>query len=136
MDSRTTRGISSVIVSALSSNAHQWIGDLAASLEMTETEAHVCAQSNGQPQLSENGTFSSLRSLCPEVHDKVFAFLQQKAETGILMKVQAQCRNTIDILSDALERYPYVLNRSYIKCMNTADHPFKTRYPLPLLQRR
>lgn len=73
---------------------------------MTETEAHVSAQRKNQPELTDNGTPSPLRTLCAEVHEKVFAFLQQKAETELLMSVQAQCRNTISIISNALERYP------------------------------
>lgn len=103
---------------------------------MTESEAYVSAQRQDHPQPTVNGTLSPLRALCSELHEKVFTFLQQKAETEILKNVQAQCRHTISIIHDAIERYPYALNPLSINLPNTTDPPLKTRYPLPLLQRR
>lgn len=74
---------------------------------MTETEAHDAELDENHFQPIDDGTPSPLRTLCSELHEKVFSFLEKEAETETLTDVQGQCWRTITIISDALEKYPY-----------------------------
>lgn len=74
---------------------------------MTGTEAYVASRDVTLPEPTENGTPSPLRALCSKLHEQVFAFLGKEAETEILSKVQARCRHTVEIINEALKRYPY-----------------------------
>jgi len=53
-----------------------------------------------------NGDSTPLRTLCAQLHAQVTAFLQEDVETEMLKNVQAQCRNSLNIISEAIERYP------------------------------
>jgi len=75
---------------------------------MTETEANAATQDEDHFQPTDNGAPSPLRTLCEELHDKVFKFLESEAPTETLKNVQGQCWHTITIISDALTKYPYV----------------------------
>ena len=91
--------------------AHQWTRHLQASLEMTETEANGATQIQDEDhfQPTDNGAPSPLRTLCEELHEKVFAFLEEDVPTEVLKNVQGQCIRTITIISDALTNYPSAL---------------------------
>lgn len=72
---------------------------------MPETETE--SSTNGQIEQPINqGDSIPLRILCANLHAKVEAFLQEDVETEILRSVQAQCRHSLGIISEALERYP------------------------------
>ena len=54
-----------------------------------------------------NGNSSApLRDLCAELHKEVEAFLQEDVKTETLKSAQRQCRHSLDIISEAIERYP------------------------------
>ncbi|KAL9104553.1 MAG: hypothetical protein Q9163_000527 [Psora crenata] len=55
-----------------------------------------------------NGEAHPLRLLCTELHTKIEAFLQKDIEEERLRAVQAQCRHSLDIIHEALNRYPYI----------------------------
>ncbi|KAK3174260.1 hypothetical protein OEA41_001504 [Lepraria neglecta] len=80
---------------------------------MPETETEL--STNGQTEQPINqGDSTPLRTLCADLHAKVEAFLQEDVETEILRSVQAQCRHSLGIISEALERYPLdTLSLSY-----------------------
>ena len=75
---------------------------------MTETENGLPAQDENHFQPTDHGAPSPLRTLCEELHKKVFAFLEEDVKEELLQNVQGQCLRTITIISDALEKYPYV----------------------------
>ena len=91
---------------------HQWTGLPDLSLEMTTPGTNVPAQEEDHFQPTDHGDPSRLRSLCTELHEKVFTFLEKEAPTETLKNVQAQCLRSITIISDALTNYPYVFNPS------------------------
>lgn len=73
---------------------------------MTETEAKAAIQDEDHFQPTDDGAPSPLRTLCKELHEKVFAFLEEEPPTEVLRNVQGQCIRTITIISDALTKYP------------------------------
>lgn len=50
----------------------------------------------------------SLRQVCLELQDKVEAFLAEDVDTKLLKGVQAQVKEAVGVIDDALERYRYV----------------------------
>ena len=76
---------------------------------MTENES---TSANGIPDINEhvmqNGHVNPLRILCAQLHEQIEAFLQEDIQEERLKAVQAQCRHSLDIIQEALDRYPYV----------------------------
>ncbi|KAL9126423.1 MAG: hypothetical protein Q9217_004515 [Psora testacea] len=61
-----------------------------------------------------NGEAHPLRTLCTELHKKIEAFLQEDIEEERLKAVQAQCRHSLSIIQEALDKYPlHTLSLSY-----------------------
>ncbi|KAL8866716.1 MAG: hypothetical protein Q9174_006130 [Haloplaca sp. 1 TL-2023] len=61
-----------------------------------------------------NGDSTSLRSLCATLHAQIAAFLQEDVPTETLRNVQAQTKNSLEIIQKALDRYPlHTLSLSY-----------------------
>lgn len=56
-------------------------------------------------------TVPSLRQVCLDLQDKVEAFLAEDVDTKILKNVQAQVKEAVGVIDDALERYRYVRSR-------------------------
>ena len=75
---------------------------------MTETEPNATAQDEDHFIPTDNGAPSPLRALCAELHEKVFAFLEEDAQNETLKNVQGQCWRTMTVISDALTNYPSV----------------------------
>lgn len=53
----------------------------------------------------------SLRQVCLDLQDKVEAFLAEDVDTKILKSVQAQVKEAVGVIDEALERYRYVRSR-------------------------
>lgn len=53
-------------------------------------------------------TVPSLRQVCLDLQDKVEAFLAEDVDTKILKSVQAQVKEAVGVIDEALERYRYV----------------------------
>lgn len=51
----------------------------------------------------------SLRQVCLELRDKVEAFLAENVETKLLKGVQAQVKEAMGVIDEALEKYRCVL---------------------------
>lgn len=49
----------------------------------------------------------TLRQVCLELQDKVEAFLAEDVETKLLKGVQAQVKEAVGVIDEALERYTY-----------------------------
>lgn len=73
---------------------------------MTTNEGDLSDQTDTQSRLSNGDEPSSLRALCVQLHEQVEAFLQEDFQEEILQHVQSQCRNSLQIISEALQRYP------------------------------
>ena len=54
-----------------------------------------------------NGDSSALRDLCSKLHNQVTAFLQEDVKTERLKAVQAQVRQSLAIIQEALDKYEY-----------------------------
>ncbi|KAL2044311.1 hypothetical protein N7G274_003016 [Stereocaulon virgatum] len=72
---------------------------------MPETGAETSVNGQTQPPINHEDS-TPLRTLCAELHAKVEAFVQEDVETETLKNVQTQCRHSLSIISEALERYP------------------------------
>lgn len=57
-----------------------------------------------KPDEAATGT-PSLRQVCLELQDKVEAFLAQDVDTKILKGVQAQVKEAVGVIDEALEKY-------------------------------
>lgn len=69
---------------------------------------------NGSGSGYGNGDSTPLRTLCADLHTRITAFLDEDVPTERLRNVQAQCRHSLSIISEALERYPLTtLSLSY-----------------------
>ena len=66
--------------------------------------------SDSSQQTAVNGDSHSLRSLCSELHQKIESFLQEDVEKEKLRAVQAQCRHSLAIVQEAIDRYPYIFS--------------------------
>lgn len=61
---------------------------------------------NGGVKADEaNTTSPSLRQVCLELQDKVEAFLAEDVDTKLLKSVQAQVKEAVGIIDEALEKY-------------------------------
>lgn len=77
------------------------------------------AAANGGVKLDDGTTAAvaasaaapSLRQVCLELQDKVEAFLAEDVDTKILKSVQAQVKEAVGVIDEALERYRYVRSR-------------------------
>lgn len=58
-------------------------------------------------------TVPSLRQVCLDLQDKVEAFLAEDVDTKILKNVQAQVKEAVGVIDEALERYRYVRSRPW-----------------------
>lgn len=74
---------------------------------MPEAASEPAAADTSVPlsQAALNGDSSSLRALCSEIHAQVEAFLQEDVETERLRSVQAQTRNSLAVIQEALDNY-------------------------------
>ena len=54
-----------------------------------------------------NGDSHPLRTLCAQLHSQVMAFLDEHFKSANLQAVQAQTRRSLQIIQEALDRYPY-----------------------------
>ena len=67
-------------------------------------------RSTEHPELSEptitNTESHSLRALCDNLDQKIESFLEKDLEEPRLRAVQAQCRHSLAIIREALDRYP------------------------------
>lgn len=52
---------------------------------------------------------TTLRQVCLELQDKVEAFLAEDVDTKLLKSVQAQVKEAVAVIDEALERYRYVV---------------------------
>lgn len=67
-------------------------------------------------------TVPSLRQVCLDLQDKVEAFLAEDVDTKILKSVQAQVKEAVGVIDEALERYRYVRSRrGRLKSLRGAD---------------
>ena len=74
---------------------------------MTDNENVGATGHNGtSAQKSTNGGIDPLRILCSEVRRSIDAFLQKDFTEEVLWSVQLQCRNSLDIIREAIDRYP------------------------------
>ncbi|CAF9917673.1 hypothetical protein IMSHALPRED_003716 [Imshaugia aleurites] len=81
---------------------------------MTETGTSPSAHAPVPESPLSNGDCNPLRTLCADLHARITAFLQEDVPTERLRDVQAQCRRSLAIISEALERYPLeTLSLSY-----------------------
>ena len=48
-----------------------------------------------------------LRALCARLHSQIKAFLEENTKNARLQAVQAQTRRSLQIIQEALDRYPY-----------------------------
>ena len=73
---------------------------------MTQTET---ATTNGatSPAIT-NGSHAklSLIELSAKLHDRIQAFLKEDVESEVLRQVQEQTRGSLEIIHEALRRYP------------------------------
>lgn len=51
----------------------------------------------------------TLRQVCHELQDKVEAFLAEDVDTKLLKGVQAQVKEAVGVIDEALEKYRYAL---------------------------
>ena len=113
-------------------------------MQETDTPPSIDDPTLQQLTNAENGNSTPLRTLCADLHTKIEAFLQEDVKTEILKNVQTQCRHSLSIISEALEKYPYAIPlfrppRNPIAETINLTNPFttfKSHLPLPLLQRR
>lgn len=54
-----------------------------------------------------NGDSHPLRALCAQLHSQVVAFLDENFKSAHLQAVQAQTRRSLQIIQEALDKYPY-----------------------------
>lgn len=54
---------------------------------------------------------TTLRQVCLELQAKVDAFLAEDVDTGLLKGLQAQVREAVGVIDEALERYRYAPSR-------------------------
>lgn len=54
-----------------------------------------------------NGDLLPLRALCAKLHSQITAFLDEKVQNVRLQAAQAQTRRSLQIIQEALDRYPY-----------------------------
>lgn len=54
-----------------------------------------------------NGDSHPLQALCARLHSQVVAFLDENFKSTNLQAVQAQTRRSLQIIQEALDRYPY-----------------------------
>ena len=54
-----------------------------------------------------NGDSHPLRALCAKLHSQIQAFLDENFKCARLQAVQAQTRRSLQIIQEALDRYPY-----------------------------
>lgn len=69
-------------------------------------EGHL--PTNGAPKADEAATGAStpsLRQVCLELQDKVETFLAEDVESKILKAVQAQVKEAVGVIDEALEKY-------------------------------
>lgn len=64
---------------------------------------------------------ASLQALCADIARRVDDFLDEDVQSDILKAVQAQTREAIDVIGDALKRYTYVNIRAGL--MDPQYHP-------------
>lgn len=76
---------------------------------MTETERGHSVDNERSQSSTGNDDSTPLRRLCADLHAQVTAFLQEDVPTERLKNVQAQCQNSLSIISEAMKRYPYIL---------------------------
>ena len=69
------------------------------------TDAAQEPLANGAAE-SVNGS-SPLRALCILLRSRIEAFLQKDVQKEKLRNVQAQTRTALDVVLEALDRYPY-----------------------------
>ena len=79
---------------------------------MTETNAYDTTYNAGPTEQAPSGNSNGnvdptpLRALCTDLHSQIEAFLQEDVETEVLRNVQKQCRHSLRIIQEALDRYP------------------------------
>lgn len=101
---------------------------------MTGPDSHASGQSHDsrQPNVTD-GDSHSLRVLCKQIHHKINAFLQEESKEERVVDAQSQCRNSMNIIGEAIKRYPYFYDSSLIPRSSQADHLHKAAEPLLLL---
>lgn len=72
-----------------------------------------------------NGDAHPLRALCAKLHSQIEAFLDENVKSARLQAVQAQTRRSLQIIQEALDRYPYSIPLSL-------RPPLPLHYPCPL----
>ena len=89
---------------------HDEIAGTGAGNADTMTPPHL---QNGLLDLSkEIGQSGGLPAICAQINDKVELFLRQEAKTDMLRSTQEQTKISLGVISEALEKYRYVIGRA------------------------
>lgn len=83
-------------------------GSPAANGGVKADEAAASTSSSTAATTTAAATVPSLRQVCLDLQDKVEAFLAEDVDTKILKSVQAQVKEAVGVIDEALERYRYV----------------------------
>lgn len=79
------------------------------------TENGLSSFTTGSSYMQSNGSADaeSLHTLCKRLHSQVEAFLAEDFKEEIFRNTQRQCRHSLSIIHEALEKYPYVHYKLY-----------------------
>lgn len=112
----------------------------AASATATATAANGGVKGTAAAEAHANASAAApltLRQVCLELQDKVEAFLAEDVDTKLLKGVQAQVKEAVGVIDEALERYRYVGAKPARKIppLDDLKHQAKLAFPCFVISR-